>query len=221
MTTRTPQQINDDLDSLKHSVGDLKKSPSWWKNNRPATGAIDTKTVSVFAASATAIAASATAALGLSITLFKVDEKGITILGATKEMPWKKWSDALQKKIENSQQEAKRLNDEKLKTLPAEVTTLETKVDDNKTHLETQITAKVGDAKRELEAQINPLKTRVAEIEGKLVRVGTAVSTARTSTAGLPSNHAGASASNPSIRPVARDVVKLQEAVDALVAELA
>ncbi|MER5194705.1 hypothetical protein ACWD3J_33215 [Streptomyces sp. NPDC002755] len=51
----------------------------------------------------TGLAASLTL-LTVGLSIFKVDEKGITILGATREFPWKKKIDELQKKIESQTQ---------------------------------------------------------------------------------------------------------------------
>ncbi|MFH0180772.1 hypothetical protein ACIA6D_45035 [Streptomyces cacaoi] len=73
----------------------------------------------------TGLAASLTL-LTVGLSIFKVDEKGITILGATREFPWKKKIDELQKKIESRTQESDRVKKE----------TRDKLIDDNFQHIE-------------------------------------------------------------------------------------
>jgi len=63
-----------------------------------------------FSTAFTALTGSVTALTlwSVGISLFKMDEKGITILGATREWPWKKKIDELQKKIESALQKEDR-----------------------------------------------------------------------------------------------------------------
>ncbi|MFD9393377.1 hypothetical protein ACFWBB_22435 [Streptomyces sp. NPDC060000] len=73
----------------------------------------------------TGLAASLTL-LTVGLSIFKVDEKGITILGATREFPWKKKIDELQKKIESRTQGSDRVKKE----------TRDKLIDDNFQHIE-------------------------------------------------------------------------------------
>ncbi|WP_225847917.1 hypothetical protein [Streptomyces sp. HPF1205] len=236
MSDRSQKQINSDLDSLDTSVRDLNtklksvpstgdlaktsadvaelqtsvkklKNPAFYKPNRAATGAITTRTV-------TAIAASATATLAVSITLFKIDEKGITILGVTREMPWKKAFDKLQKLVDSPGQKEKRRQEAQLKDKVEGLGIKAGKVD-----------GKIRDAKSEVRRQLNqkygPLIGRVERIETKLREAAAVVDAARKDRTGLTHNHKGARAKEPAISPVAKDVVKLQNAVDKLVESLA
>lgn len=206
--------LSAEVTALKSTVAKLQ-SPAWFKANRAATGALDTKTV-------TAIALSATATLALSITLFKVDEKGITILGATRDMPWKKMTDAIQKKIESKDQKDKRALDEKLKTIPQKVADLEADLGRTKTTLQGEITTKVGEAKTALESQITPLKTRVGEIETALTNVRRNVTAARAEMDRVAAGHRGidSGSERPLNKAVAEDVRNLRIAVDKLTGAL-
>lgn len=108
MSTPAEKKLDKLSDRLDTSESDIKKLKETAKP----------KSVSVtgLTATAAAISASAAASIAASISLFKIDEKGITILGATREF---KWLNAqitkLQKKIENEEQKNKRNRDEAVK----------------------------------------------------------------------------------------------------------
>lgn len=87
--------------------------------------------------------------------------------------------------------------------------------------LRTSISEAKMDGLRALNRKVNPVKLRVREIERSLRAVRTTVEEARNDRTGLRRNHAGANAKDPRIGPVAKDVVKLQNAVDKLVQSLA
>jgi chromosome segregation ATPase len=60
----------------------------------------------------------------------------------------------------------------------------------------------------------------VEKLKDRLRVIGSETEAARNSRTGLRSNHRGAQATDPRVGPVAKDVVKLQEAVDALASSL-
>lgn len=249
MTDRTPQQINADLDKLLKQVGsppdndnlstdiarlrqqvvtrdgksvsaevmslktsvDKLKSPSWFKDQR--------KTGSWVSATIAAVSFS----IGAGLTPFKVDEKGITIFGVTREMPWKKLVDLLQKKLplaNSKDQKDKRILDEKLKDVPENLTKLTEKVEENKTNLQAEITTKV-------DAKFNPLNLRVEKIETVLKTARTNVARARADMDRVSQDpdHKGIDRApgqkgSPRNDAIAEDVRNLRTAVDELTTAL-
>jgi hypothetical protein len=87
------KETDKDITQLKEKIARTAKSMS--------------NTQTGFSTAFTALTGSLVA-LTLGISLFKIDEKGITILGATRDWPWKKKIDELQKKIESATQKEDR-----------------------------------------------------------------------------------------------------------------
>ncbi|WP_175409944.1 hypothetical protein [Streptomyces sp. TRM64462] len=97
-----------DIEGLRTTFKALRTTQSGISN----TFAGISNTVAGLTGGLTGLALSLTA-LTVGISVFKVDEKGITILGATREFGWKKKIDTLQKKIESAAQKEDREKKEK------------------------------------------------------------------------------------------------------------
>jgi len=125
-----------------------------------------------------------------------VDEKGITILGATREFPWKKKIDELQKKIESQAQKADREKKEKRDKL----------IDDNYQYI---------DKLKDTHETVQKLKQRIDAARA-------AADSERTRLSGDPRmrTNDGIDANRPIVRGVASDVMVLRSALLQLTAAL-
>ncbi|MEB8344079.1 hypothetical protein [Streptomyces endophyticus] len=187
----TPAEIKLDTlsETLKTHTADIKKLKETTKAK--------SLTATIVTASAAAATASATG-LAASISLFKVDEKGITILGATREFKWiNNQISRLQKRIENSEQRDKRARDEIVKSHIRDIEKIP-----------------------RIEADVNALRRRLS-------RAAQAASQAsinsRRTLAADPDNRTnqGVHSSRPVVRGVASDVKSLEQAISALASVLA
>ncbi|MEU9447279.1 hypothetical protein [Streptomyces sp. NPDC048277] len=119
--TRTLAQLDSDLKDTDKDITQLKE-----KLARTAKSTTNAQTG--FSTALTALTGTVTALTlwSAGISLLKIDEKGITFLGATREWPWKKKIDELQKWFESSTQKADRRKKEAREEL----------IDENRTYIE-------------------------------------------------------------------------------------
>ncbi|MFF3498592.1 hypothetical protein [Streptomyces sp. NPDC003247] len=136
----------------------------------------------------TGLAASLTL-LTVGLSIFKVDEKGITILGATREFPWKKKIDDLQKKIESQTQKTDREKKEKRDKL----------IDDNYQYI---------DNLKETEQTVQKLKQRI-----EAARQAADQERTRMTSNPRMRTDAGIDVARPIVRGVASDVRVLRSAL--------
>ncbi|MFD9906373.1 hypothetical protein [Streptomyces sp. NPDC059063] len=174
------QDTSDDVKKLKQSFKGLRTTQSGISN-----------TLAWSSHTATAASASV-AALTVGLSLFKVDEKGITILGATREFPWKKKIDKLQEKIESREQRQSREQDERYKSL----------LKRRESHIE----------------RLNETEADVRRIKDGLRRAALAAERERDRLQADPRNRTdrGIDATRPIVRGVTSDVRVLRSAVTAL-----
>lgn len=183
-----------DITKLKSSYRSLRTTQSGLSN----TFAGVSNTIAAMTGGLTGIAASITA-LTIGVSAFKIDEKGLTILGATRE--WKLSQGIIariQKKIESEHQKAARKTKEENEKL----------LEDHKDHIE----------------RIKDIDQDVQKIKAAIRRAGSAAQQEQERLRANPQNRTGQGIdhrSRPLVRGVASDVRVLRSAVTELTAAFA
>ncbi|MEV0442663.1 hypothetical protein AB0I84_08700 [Streptomyces spectabilis] len=184
----------DTQSQLKQHSDSIEKLQAGFKSMRTAQSGISntfagiSNTVTALSTSVAAL----TLSIGVGISLFKVDEKGITIFGATREFPWKRQIENLQKRIESQAQRTERENSEARNAL----------IDNNRRYIE----------------RLSETEADVRTIKDRLRRAALAAEHERSRLQADPSNRTdrGIDAARPIVRGVTSDVRVLRSAVDVL-----
>lgn len=218
-TPTTPTTLSADVAALKSAVTTIQ-SPSWFKSHR-TTGSWTSLTFAALSASLTAsVTAGIAVSIGVGIAPFKIDEKGITIFGVTREMPWKKLVvdplTKLQKRVKLLESEEQRQARLDAKNIKEKVAGLQVRMD----KVDGKIRTAKSDLRGELSKRYGPLIGKVEKIELKLDAIKTAATNVRDSRAAATPHPRGVDSRKPLIAPVAKDVVALRDAVDVLVTAL-
>ncbi|WP_405817220.1 hypothetical protein OG241_22025 [Streptomyces sp. NBC_01390] len=129
------QKNTEEFDKLNKTYKDIRTSQSGISNSF----AWMTNSITLHTNSLVGLAASFTL-LSVGLSIFKVDEKGITILGATREFPWKKQIDKLQKIVESKDQKTARAETDEIKKTVAEIKRRLTKIGEASTERQTDPT---------------------------------------------------------------------------------